>query len=458
MSETQLSRKDSQPVRVALASLIGTAIEQYDFLIYTTSAALVFGPLFFDPRLSPLAAQLSAFATLWVGFAARPVGGVVFGHFGDRLGRKTMLVLTLLIMGVATFLIGCLPTYKDIGITAPLLLVILRFAQGFALGGEWGGAVLLATEHSPANRRGYFGSWPQAGAGIGFLLSALLLSIISASFSKAAFLSIGWRIPFLLSIVLVAVGLIIRLSIAETPDFKRVKETHTIAKAPVIDVLRKDLKNVLLEAGAFFVANAAFYIYVSFVVSPYGTLVLKLERSTMLNAVLVGAVAMLLTIPAAGMLSDRIGRLPVYLAGTALVGLMAFPIFWLIDTKSPLLIALALVLGLGGLNIMYGPQAAFFSELFRTNVRYSGISLGYQIGSIFSGGLAPFIATALLVWFHGAAWPIALYIVVMAIITFVCAYLLGETHPAAGNARHKARKIDKAALYTSNRPADLVED
>src|SRR2546421_2706076 len=348
MSETHVSRGNSPIVRVAIASWIGTSIEWWDFILYGTAAALVLGPLFFSPKLSPLAAQLSAFATFWVGFAARPVGCIVFGHFGDRLGRKNMLILTLLIMGIGTFLVGCLPTYKDIGIIAPLLLVILRFAQGFAIGGEWGGAVLLATEHSPANRRGYFGSWPQAGSGIGFLLSALLLSIISASFSKAAFLSIGWRIPFLLSIVLIAVGLIIRLSIAETPDFKRVKETHTIARAPVIEVLRKDFKNVFLEAGAFLVANAAFYIFISFIVSPYGTLVLKLERSTMLNAVLVGAVAMLITIPAAGMLSDRIGRLPVYLAGTAFVGLMAFPIFWLIDTKSPVLIALALVLGLGG--------------------------------------------------------------------------------------------------------------
>src|SRR5260370_20823988 len=260
MSETQLSRKDSQPVRVALASLIGTAIEQYDFLIYTTSAALVFGPLFFDPRLSPLAAQLSAFATLWVGFASRPVGGIVFGHFGGRLCRQRMLILTLLIMGIATFLVGCLPTYKDIGIIAPVLLVILRFAQGFAVGGEWGGAVLMATEHSPAGRRGFFGSWPQFGVPIWLLLSSLIFTIVSSSFTKADFLAIRWWIPFLLSIVLVAVGLFIRLRIAETPDFERVQETRTIVRMPVIDVLRTNFKKAILAAGAFVVPNRASYI------------------------------------------------------------------------------------------------------------------------------------------------------------------------------------------------------
>ncbi len=430
MSETQESTRKSPIVRVAMASLIGTSIEWYDFFLYGTAAALVLGPLFFSPKLSPLAAQLSAFATFWVGFAARPVGGIVFGHFGDRLGRKRMLILTLLIMGIATFLVGCLPTYKDIGIIAPVLLVILRFAQGFAVGGEWGGAVLIATEHAPAARRGFFGSWPQFGVPIGLLLSSLIFSVVASSFSKAAFLSIGWRIPFLLSIVLVAVGLFIRLRIAETPDFERVRETRTIARLPVIDVLRTNLKSVVLAAGAFFLTNGTFYIYVTFIVS-YGEKIIKVPSITMLTGVLIGAVAMGVTILAAGALSDRLGRLPVYLAGAAFVGLMAFPVFWLIDTKSPALIALALALGIGGIGIMYGPQAAFFSELFRANVRYSGASLGYQITAIFAGGLAPFIATALLALFNNASWPIALYIVGMAIITLVCTYLAGETRPSA---------------------------
>ncbi len=429
MSETQVSRSNSPIVRVAIASWIGTSIEWYDFFLYGTAAALVLGPLFFSPKLSPLAAQLSAFATFWVGFLARPVGGIVFGHFGDRLGRKNMLILTLLIMGIATFLVGCLPTYKDIGIIAPVLLVILRFAQGFAVGGEWGGAVLIATEHSPAARRGFFGSWPQFGVPIGLLLSSLIFSVVASSFPTAGFLSIGWRIPFLLSIVLVAVGLFIRLRITETPDFERVRETRTIARMPIIDVLRTNWKNVLLAAGAFFLTNGTFYIYVTFIVS-YGSKILKVPSSFMLNGTLVGAVAMGVTILAAGALSDRLGRLPVYLAGAAFVGVMAFPVFWLINTRSPVLIALALAIGLGGIGIMYGPQAAFFSEMFGANVRYSGASLGYQITAIFAGGLAPFIATALLAQFHDASWPIALYIIGMAIITLVCTYLAGETRPS----------------------------
>jgi MHS family shikimate/dehydroshikimate transporter-like MFS transporter len=424
----QESSKRVSVGRVALASWIGTSVEWYDFYLYTTAAALVLGPLFFSPKLSPLAAQLSAFATLWVGFAARPVGGVVFGHFGDRIGRKTMLVLTLLIMGVATFLVGCLPTYKDIGIVAPVLLVILRFAQGFAVGGEWGGAVLMATEHSPAEKRGFYGSWPQMGVPTGLLLSSLIFSVIASSFSKQDFLSIGWRIPFLLSVILVGVGLFIRLSITETPDFERVKATQTIVRVPLFDVVRTHLKTVILAAGAFFVVNGAFYIFITFMVS-YGTTVLHVPSSTMLIGTLIGAVGMAIAILLASILSDRVGRLPVYLAGAVFVALMAFPVFWLVDTKSPLLIALALFLAIGGIGIMYGPQAAFFSELFGANIRYSGASLGYQITAIFAGGLAPFVATALLAQYHDAFWPISLYIIGMAVITFVCTYLAGETRP-----------------------------
>jgi MFS family permease len=354
---------------------------------------------------------------------------VVFGHFGDRIGRKTMLVLTLIIMGVATFLVGCPPTFKDIGILAPILLVILRFAQGFAVGGEWGGAVLMATEHSPADKRGFYGSWPQMGVPTGLLLSSLIFSLISSSFSEQAFLSFGWRIPFLLSIILVAVGLVIRLSITETPDFERVKATRTIVRVPLLDVVRTNLKTVILAAGAFFVVNGAFYIFITFIVS-YGTKVLHASSSTMLNGTLIGAVGMAIAIVLASTLSDRIGRLPVYLAGAVFVALMAFPLFWLVDTKSPLLIDLALFLAIGGIGIMYGPQAAFFSELFGANVRYSGASLGYQITAIFAGGLAPFVATALLAAFNNASWPISLYIIGMALITFVCTYLAGETRPA----------------------------
>src|SRR6266487_5832395 len=426
----QESGKRTSIVRVALASWIGTSIEWYDFYLYTTAAALVLGPLFFSSKLSPLAALLASYTTLWVGFAARPVGGLGFGHFGDRIGRKTMLILTLIIMGVATFLVGCLPTYRDAGIVATILLVILRFAQGFAVGGEWGGAVLMATEHSPAERRGFYGSWPQMGVPVGLLLSSLIFGLTTSSFSKQDFLGFAWRIPFLLSIIIVGVGLFIRLSITETPDFERVKETEAIVRIPLVDVLRTSWRTVILAAGAFFVVNGAFYIFITFVVS-YGTTVLHVSSNTMLTGTLVGAVGMAITILAAGMLSDRVGRLPVYLAGAAFMALIAFPVFWLIDTKSPLLIDLALFLGIGGIGIMYGPQAAFFSELFGANIRYSGASLGYQITAIFAGGLAPFVATALLAQFNNASWPIALYIVGMAVITLVCTYLAGETRPAA---------------------------
>jgi len=427
----QVSIRRTSIVRVALASWIGTSVEWYDFYLYTTAAALVLGPLFFSPKLSPLAAQLASYATLWVGFAARPVGGVVFGHFGDRIGRKTMLILTLMIMGVATFLVGCLPTFKDVGILAPTLLVILRFAQGFAVGGEWGGAVLMATEHAPEERRGFYGSWPQMGVPMGLLLSSLIFSLTTSSFSKQDFLSFGWRIPFLLSIVIVAVGLFIRLSITETPDFERVKESRAIVSIPLLEVLRTSWKTVLLAAGAFFVVNGAFYIFITFMVS-YGTLTLHVPSSVMLNGTLIGGVAMAITIIVSGNLSDRVGRLPVYLAGAVFMALIAFPVFWLVDTKSPLLIDLGLALGIGGIGIMYGPQAAFFSELFGANVRYSGASFGYQITAIFAGGLAPFIATYLLTQSHNASWPVALYVIGMAVITFVCTYLAGETRPRAG--------------------------
>ncbi len=428
MSEAIETRKRSSIRQVATASLIGTSIEWYDFFLYGTATALVFNKLFF-PTLSPLAGQLAAFATFWVGFGARPIGGIFFGHFGDKIGRKNMLILTLLIMGIGTFLIGCLPTYSSIGILAPILLVILRFSQGFAVGGEWGGAVLMATEHSPSARRGFFGSWPQVGVPIGLLLASLFFSLVSTSFSNEQFLSIGWRIPFLISIIMVLIGLFIRLRITETPDFEQVKEQRAIERVPLFRVLRTDLKNVLLAAGIFFIANGGFYIFITFIVS-YGKGVLKMPGTVFLNGTLVSAVILFFTLPLAGILSDRIGRRTLCLIGAAFTALMAFPIFWLIDSKSVLLITLALCLAQFGTGLVYGPLAAFFSELFGTNIRYSGASLGYQAASVFAGGLAPFIATALLGVDHGASWPVALYVAGMALITFVSSYLAPETRPA----------------------------
>jgi MFS family permease len=345
-----------------------------------------------------------------------------------------MLILTLMVMGLGTFLIGCLPTYDSIGILAPILLVVLRFGQGFAVGGEWGGAVLMTTEHAPLLKRGFFGSLPQMGVPIGLIISSLLFSITSTSLSSSQFLSFGWRIPFLLSILLIITGLVIRLRITETPAFEKVKEQKSVVRVPIFQVLRKDLKNVLLAGGIFFIANGGFYIFITFIVS-YGKDVLDMSQTIFLNATLVSAVVLFLTLPLAGILSDRFGRRALCLAGSILSLVLAFPIFWLIDTKSVGLIVLALCLAQLGVGLVYGPLAAFFSELFGANVRYSGASLGYQAASVVAGGLAPFVATALLGVANDASWPVALYVAAMALITVVSTALAPETKPATAETR-----------------------
>ena len=429
MSVVTESRKPTSIVQVATASLIGTSIEWYDFFIFGTAAALAFPKLFF-PTLSPISGQLASYLVFWVGFLGRPLGGIIFGHYGDRIGRKRMLVLTILLMGTGTFLIGVLPTYGMVGILAPILLIILRLCQGVAVGGEWGGAVLMATEHSPAHRRGFFGSWPQIGVPVGVILSSLIFNAVAVWFPGASLLSIGWRIPFLLSIILVAVGLFIRMRITETPDFERLKETQSIDRVPILSVLRHNWKTVLLAGGAFFVVNGAFYIFITFLVG-YSTGILHVPSSYIFNATLIGSVISLVVLPLAGAWTDRVGRLPVYLGGAILMAVVAFPIFWLVDMKSPWTIILGVCLGQFALSLMYGPQAAFFSELFGANVRYSGASLGYQAASVVAGGLAPTIAVTLLLWSGNASWPIAVYIIVMSAITFVSVYLAGETRPAS---------------------------
>ena len=409
--------------KVALASFIGTAIEWYDYFLYGTAAALVFNQLFF-PDFSPLAGTLASFATFAVGFFARPVGGVVFGHFGDRIGRKTMLVLTLLIMGVATFLIGLLPTYETLGVWAPILLVVLRIFQGFGVGGEWGGAVLMAVEHSPRGRRGFYGSWPQMGVPAGLLLGTLAVYLF-ALLPEEQFLAWGWRVPFLLSIVLVGVGLYIRLAIAESPAFRQVQESNTTAPMPIIDVLRTYPKAVLIAMGLRVAENGSFYVFSVFVLA-YVTEQLGLSNSLVLAGVMIASAIELFAIPFYGALSDRVGRKPVYLGGAVFSLLFALPFFWLVNTEVTVLIWLAIVLALvGGHAAMYGPQASFFSELFGTRVRYSGASLGYQLASVFAGGLAPFIATALLAAFGYGA--VALYLAFMALITIVAVVLATET-------------------------------
>ena len=406
--------------QVALASFIGTAIEWYDFFLYGTAAALIFGELFF-PEFSSTAGTLAAFSTYAVGFAARPLGGIVFGHYGDKIGRKAMLILSLLIMGIATALIGILPTFESIGIWAPILLVVLRFCQGIGVGGEWGGAVLMAVEHAPDGRRGFFGSWPQMGVPAGLLSGNLVFLAATAWLPE----SWGWRVPFLFSLVLVGVGLFIRLRIMETPAFLQVKETRTEAPMPILDVLRTYPKNVLLAMGMRFAENGTFYVLTVFVLT-YIVEELKLEQTTGLIGVLIAAAIGLFTIPFFGHLSDRVGRRPLYLLGSVFSLLFAFPFFWLLNTGVEPLIWLAIILGVNiGHDAMYGPQAAFFSELFGTRVRYSGASLGYQLASVFAGGFAPLISLALLTAYGYGA--VALYMAAMALITVVSVLLTTET-------------------------------
>jgi metabolite-proton symporter len=410
--------------KVALASFVGTTIEWYDFFLYGTASALVFNRLFF-PNDDPLSGTLKSFVTFALGFAARPIGGIVCGHFGDRIGRKSMLIFTLLLMGVATALIGVLPTYASIGIWAPILLVVLRLAQGFAVGGEWGGAVLMAVEHSPKGRRGFYGSWPQIGVPAGLLLATVIFGLIS-KLPEAALLSWGWRAAFLLSILLVGVGVFIRASVSEPPVFAAIKEKSKASRVPVFDTIRQHPKNLLLAMGARVADNAVFYIYTVFLLA-YAKEKALFSNSTTLNAVSIAAVLQIFSLPLFGALSDRLGRRPVYLFGAIFTAAFAFPFFWLIDTASTTLLVLAIVIAMViGHAAMYGPQASFFSELFGTKVRYTGASIGYQLASVFAGGLSPFIATYLFQR-TGRSWPIALYMIGVAAITIVSVFLAAET-------------------------------
>lgn len=409
---------------VIVASFIGTAIEWYDFFLYGTAAALVFNKLFF-PNMDSLAGTLSAYGTFAVGFLARPLGGAVFGHYGDKVGRKAMLVWSLLIMGVATALIGVLPTYSSIGVWAPVLLVALRFVQGIGVGGEWGGAVLMAVEHSSEGKRGLHGSWPQMGVPAGLLLSTGIFALFSSRLSEAEFLAWGWRVPFLLSTLLIAVGLFIRLRLLETPAFTALKQQEGTTSAPLIQVFKDHPREVLVGMGMRFGQNVLFYLFTVFVLS-YGEKTLGYAKSTMLAGVAVGATLGLISIPLFAALSDRFGRKPVYLAGAIFSVLYAFPFFWLLG-RGPGFVALAIVLGLNlGHDVMYGPQAAYFAELFSTRVRYSGASLVYQLTSAFSGGLAPLIATLLLARY--GQWSVAGYMAAGCLLTVIATLFAPETH------------------------------
>ena len=422
--------------KVALASFIGTAIEWYDYFLYGTAAALVFGQVFF-PGASPLAGVLASFATFAVGFFFRPVGGVIFGHFGDRVGRKTMLVLSLLIMGIGTFMIGLLPSYQQIGIWAPILLVLMRCLQGIGVGGEWGGAILMATEHSPRGRRGFYGSWPQIGVPAGLLLGTAVLYLFRL-LPDEQFFAWGWRIPFLLSIVMIGVGLYIRLAILESPAFQQVQSSGTRARMPIVDVIKTYPRSVLIAMGLRVAENGSFYVFTVFVLD-YVSRQLGLPSTIALLGVMIAAALELAMVPFFGALTDRVGRKPVYMFGAVASFVFAFPFFWLVNTGVTAVIWLAIVLSLVGHAAMYGTQGAFFSELFGTRVRYSGASLGYQLASVFAGALSPLIAVALLGAFDSYV-PVALYLMFMALITIVAVFFATESYQDDLSATHAAER------------------
>ena len=414
------------------ASTIGTAIEWYDFFLYGFLAATVFAKLFF-PTLDPVTGTIAAFTTNFVGFLARPIGGAFFGWFGDRVGRKSTLVATLLLMGIATVLMGLLPGYAQIGIAAPILLSVLRFLQGAGVGGEWGGSVLLSQEYGDDRRRGFWTSWPQTGVPVGLALSALAVLGFRALYPGTAFESIGWRIPFLLSAVLILVGLYIRLRILETPSFAKVKQEGRIARDPLLDVIRYNWREIILSALLRSAEQAPFYLFTTFLLA-YGVKPLGLNLNLLYTGLIVTAVVSLVTMPTFGAMSDRFGRKRWYMIGTVLMGVFAFPYFLLLQTKNPVIVIITIVLSISVFHDwMYGPQAALISERFGTKLRYSGASLGYQLASITAGGPAPILATYLVAnskGLIGAGAPtytlIACFIIFMAIVSFVSTAFLRE--------------------------------
>lgn len=415
----------AQMRRVVSSSVIGTAVEWYDFLIYGTASALVFNKLFF-PSSDPTTGTIAAFATYAVGYLARPLGAAIFGHYGDRIGRKKMLAATIIIMGIGTFLIGCLPTYAQIGVWAPILLVLLRLLQGVGLGGEWGGAVLMVVENAPAKHRGFFGSLVQVGNPIGNLAAVGIFAGLS-QLPESEFLSWAWRVPFLISILLVGVGLFIRLRLEETPAFRAVEAQQAVARLPIVEVITQHPRAFLTAVGLKLSEIAWASIASVFVIS-YVTGKLAMPRAVVLNGILASALVALFAIPFFGWLSDRVGRKTMFYASCAFCIAFAYPFFWMLDTKDPAIITLAIVTGITfGQMIGFGVGAPFYSELFAARLRYSGASLGFQIGAAISGGLTPLAAASLMAWSGGATWPISVYLIVAALITMAATAIAPET-------------------------------
>ena len=430
MIEQQNNQKKSNMRKVALTALAGTSIEWYDFFLYGAAAALIFPSAFFGeiPETTALILSLLTFAA---GFIARPIGGIIFGHFGDRVGRKKTLIAALLLMGISSTLIGLLPTYAMIGVTAPILLTLLRFAQGLAIGGQWGGAMLLVTESAPSNQRGYYGAFAQAGAPIGVILANLALIITSALVTEELFNTWGWRIPFLASAVLILISMYIQLNLEDTKAFKALatnsnnKSNEQVQRSPVLEAIRRYPKRIMLAAGAFLSVQVTFYILIAFMLA-YGVASANMERDDMLTAVLIGCAIMVPLQFMFSAYSDRNGRKGIFMLGAILSGVWAFAIFPLVDTGNFWLIVLALAFGLIFLAMMYGPQAAFFTELFSTEVRYSGATLGYQFGAIIGGAFAPTIAVKL--WSDFDIFWVSVYIAFASMLTLISVMLLTETY------------------------------
>tara|TARA_B100000965_G_scaffold224371_1_gene187808 strand:- start:527 stop:1846 length:1320 start_codon:yes stop_codon:yes gene_type:complete len=431
MNQSETHDQNKNMRKVALTALAGTSIEWYDFFLYGAAAALIFPTAFFGeiPESTALILSLLTFAA---GFIARPIGGIIFGHFGDKIGRKKTLIIALILMGVASTLIGLLPTYAMIGVAAPILLTLLRFAQGLAIGGQWGGAMLLVTESAPVNQRGFYGAYAQAGVPIGVILANLAYIIIGALVSDEAFYSWGWRIPFLASAVLIGLSMYIQLTMEDTKAFQDLQKSNInnnenikVKKSPVIEAIRKYPKRISLAAGAFLSVQVTFYILIAFILA-YGVKSTDLVRDEMLTAVLIGSAVMVPSLFLFSAYSDRNGRKGIFILGSITTAIWAFALFPLVDTGNFWLTVLAITFGLVFIAMMYGPQAAFFTELFSTEVRYSGANLGYQMGAILGGAFAPTIATKL--WTDFDIFWVSVYIATASILTLVSVLFLTETY------------------------------